>query len=506
MLFSRAAGILLHPTSLPGPGGIGSLGPESIRFIDLLHSAGISLWQVLPLGPTGFGDSPYSALSAFAGNPLLIALEPLVEEGLLTSGDVEPLRTLPETQVDFGTVVTKKIPILRRAFQKAQTSGEGRSSLEEFRLTHTAWLDDFSLYMAIKNHHGGAPWYQWEPQIRCRDQAALIEARQSLTDDIEFEIFMQQTFYRQWRAVRQAANRKGIRIVGDIPIFVAGDSADVWANQDLFQLDEEGKPTVVAGVPPDYFSATGQLWGNPHYRWDAMRQTGFKWWIERFRAILKTVDIVRLDHFRGFAASWAVPYGDETAVRGEWVPTPGRELFFALKGALGDLPIIAENLGVITPDVEALRREFGFPGMTILQFAFGSDPANGSLPHNMTHDTVVYTGTHDNDTTVGWFSSIPAAERSAVLAYIGTQGLDVSWDLMRLAFASVARLAVVPFQDVLRLGTAARMNLPGRAAGNWGWRYVSSQVSDEQVRGLRFLTDTYGRLPESGMLEQPACQ
>jgi 4-alpha-glucanotransferase len=498
--FERAAGVLLHPTSLPGFGGIGTLGPSAYAFVDALAAAGMRIWQVLPLGPTGYGDAPYSTLSAFAGNPYLIALEPLLKSGLLEATDLAPLESLPETHVDFGRVVAQKMTVLRQAFEQSR---DGRASsvlgarLDAFRAENAAWLDDFTLFMAIKHARGGAPWKDWEAPLRCREPAALMEARRTYATEIGFHEFVQLEFFRQWAELKAYVNALDLDIVGDIPIFVAHDSSDVWAHQELFQLDGAGNPTVVAGVPPDYFSPTGQLWGNPHYRWDVEAERGFRWWIDRFATLLKLVDVVRLDHFRGFAGAWEVPYGENTAVNGRWVPGPGAPLFMAIREALGDVSIIAEDLGVITPDVEKLRDDFGFPGMVILQFAFGTDASNPSLPHNLRSHTVAYTGTHDNDTTVGWYASVPKDERARVRAYLGTLGFDISWDLMRSAFASVAVLAVVPMQDVLRLGPSARMNLPGRAAGNWSWRFTEGSITDEHVRNLRSLAETYGRIAPS---------
>lgn len=495
MAFLRAAGILVHPTSLPGPGGIGTLGVETYDFLEILHRAGITCWQVLPLGPTGYGDSPYSALSAFAGNPLLIALESLVDEGWLRPEEILPLSGMPESYVDFGRLISLKMGVLWQAFGRFQGTGVQAETVAEFVVANAAWLDDFALYMAIKDAHGGAPWIDWEPALRARDESTLASARHRLADHIAFHHFVQFIFFQQWGAVKRRANDLNIQVIGDIPIFVAFDSADVWSRQELFRLDRAGRPEVVAGVPPDYFSATGQLWGNPHYRWDEMANTAYAWWIDRFRMGLRLVDIVRLDHFRGFAAAWSVPYGNTTAEHGEWVPGPGTAFFATLRSALGTLPIIAEDLGVITPDVDALRLEFGFPGMQILQFAFGSDPANGALPHNFDRNAAVYTGTHDNDTTIGWWMSIGEEERQAVRDYIGTTGSDISWDMMRLAFSSVADLAIVPMQDVLRAGTRSRMNLPGKADGNWSWRFVPEALTEAHLAELEKLVKTYGRAP-----------
>lgn len=493
MAFARSAGILLHPTSLPGFGGIGSLGTEARAFVETMEAAGIGLWQVLPLGPTGYGDAPYSALSAFAGNPLLIDLEPLRERGLLVAGDLAKLNGLSETSVDFARVVPAKMSVLRGSFERFPDGDPQETELQAFCAANAPWLDDFALFMALKDSHRGQPWYLWPADLKLRQPAALAGARRLLDREIAFHQYVQWLFFRQWTTLKEHANRLGVRIVGDMPIFVAHDCSDVWANQTLFQLNPDGVPVAVTGVPPDYFSPTGQLWGNPHYRWDFMEAAGFDWWIERFRVLLRMVDIVRIDHFRGFAAAWTVHHEEETAMRGEWVRAPGASLFAAVRQALGDAPIIAEDLGFITPDVDELRATLGFPGMKVLQFAFGTDASNPSLPHNFTPDTVVYTGTHDNDTTVGWYSRISTEERYRVQRYVASDGLDISWDLMRLALASVANQAIVPLQDVLRLGSEARMNLPGHPSGNWSWRFTGGSITEKHIGGLRVLIETYGR-------------
>ncbi len=502
---SRASGILLHPTSLPGPFGIGDLGPEAYAFADFLTESGQSLWQVLPLGPTGYGDSPYACYSAFAGNTLLISPELLVQEGLLESNKLEEA-LFPEERVDFEAVHQYKDKILLNACERFRkgSSAAVRQEFDEFCNQAGAWLDDYALFRAIKSHHRGAAWHEWEPELARRDPVAITLARKDLREQIEAHRFYQFLFYRQWFALKTYCNERGIKFIGDIPIFVAQDSADVWTNPQEFKLDENGIPIVVAGVPPDYFSATGQLWGNPLYDWERMQAEGFRWWIERVRATLKTVDIVRIDHFRGFAACWEIPGGDKTAERGQWVEAPGRELFKAIKQELGEAPIIAEDLGVITPDVVALRDEFGFPGMRILQFAFSSDPRNIDLPHNYHPNVVVYTGTHDNDTTVGWFNSVagPGSTRNAeqierekkfCLAYLNTEGREIHWDFIRAVLAAVANTAVVPMQDLLGLGTEARMNLPNTMEGNWSWRYRKGSLTSDLLARLKYLTELYGR-------------
>jgi 4-alpha-glucanotransferase len=509
MNFPRSSGILLHPTSLPGPYGIGDLGPEAYAFADFLKAAGQSIWQVLPLGPTGYGDSPYACYSAFAGNTLLVSPEQLVREGLLTKDNFADLPGLSEfaaERVDFDVVHRYKDAILRLAFAsfKQTPNPELGNTFAEFCRQQAAWLDDYALFRALKDAHAGVAWNEWEPGLASRDAAALETAKENLSEEIEAQRFYQFLFFRQWFALKAYSNQRGIQLVGDIPIFVAHDSADVWTNPDQFKLNADGSPIVVAGVPPDYFSATGQLWGNPLYNWDRMRGEGFKWWIERVRATLATFDIARIDHFRGFAACWEIPGGDTTAERGRWVEAPGRELFTAIREALGQLPIIAEDLGVITPDVESLRDDFALPGMRILQFGFSSDSKNIDLPHNYHRNVVVYTGTHDNDTAVGWFTSVAGAgstrdagqierEREFCLKYLATGGEEINWDFIRAVLGSVANTAIVPLQDVLGLGTEARMNLPNSTEGNWSWRVKPGALTSEIAQRLRELTELYGR-------------
>ena len=509
MRFSRASGILLHPTSLPGRFGIGDLGREAHEFVDFLVASGQSLWQILPLGPTGYGDSPYACYSAFAGNTLLISPEKLFEAGLLTRRDLADFPSLPSQRVDFDQVHKAKDAVLAKAFACYQriTDTEFRSAFETFAEQNESWLDDYALFRALKSSHGGLPWHEWDASIVRREPGALARARDQLHQEIEAHKFFQFLFFKQWFELKAYGNERGVRIIGDIPIFVAQDSADVWTNPDQFKLDENGRPLVVAGVPPDYFSATGQFWGNPLYDWEHMRQDGFRWWIERVRAALQTVDIARIDHFRGFAACWEIPGGDKTAERGRWVEAPGRELFIAIREALGDLPIIAEDLGVITPDVEELRDDFSLPGMRILQFGFSSDTNNVDLPHNYHKNVVVYTGTHDNDTTVGWFNSVAGAgstrtraqinaERKLCMKYLNTDGKEIHWEFIRSVLASVADTAMVPLQDLLGLGTEARMNLPNTTAGNWSWRFQEKALTATHRDRLADMTDTYGRTPK----------
>lgn len=490
----RGSGLLLHPTSLPGPYGIGDLGPAAYTWVDTLAEAGQKWWQVLPLGPTGYGDSPYQCFSAFAGNPYLISPEALQQASLVAAGDLAG-RRFPDHKVDFGSVIEYKVWLLGRAWEafKRGAAPALRAPFDEFRAAEAAWLDDFALFMALKDVHGGMSWLTWEPALRRRQSAALKAARSVQADRIEHHRFRQFLFFQAWRALKRYANAKGVRLIGDIPIFVSSDSADVWAHPEIFQLDKHRQPVAVAGVPPDYFSATGQLWGNPLYDWDALRAGGYRWWVERFRATFEQVDLARLDHFRGFEAYWRIPAGKPTAEIGEWVKGPGADFLAAMQQALGDLPIIAEDLGVITPEVEALRDGFGLPGMKILQFAFGGATEDRFLPHTYKHNCVVYTGTHDNDTTVGWYQAATETERDFVRRYVARDGTDIAWDLLRLAWASVADLAVTPVQDVLSLGSAARMNLPGRPDGNWSWRLRLGQLTPGLVARLADMTALYAR-------------
>lgn len=492
---NRTSGILLHPTSLPGRWGIGDLGGAAYRFVDFLQAAGQQLWQVMPLGPTGYGDSPYQSFSAFAGNPNLISFDVLVGDGLLGDTDLHDAPTFPDHAVDYGAVIPFKQQMLRHAFEhfKAQRQPELRQSFNDFLAQNHSWLNDYALFAALKEHHGGAGWATWDDAIARHEPEAVAEWTAKLSDDVQFFSFLQFVFRRQWLALKNYANERGIQIIGDIPIFVAYDSADVWANRDLFWLDAQGAPTVVAGVPPDYFSETGQLWGNPLYRWNILAQRGYDWWIERFRATLTIYDIVRLDHFRGFAAYWEVPAREETAINGRWVAGPGTDLFVKVRDALGSLPIIAEDLGLITPDVVELREHFSFPGMKVLHFAFGAKSDDPYLPHNYEPHCVVYTGTHDNDTTRGWWNGLPDHERYRVQTYLGRDGADISWDMIRLASMSVAETAIFPLQDVLDLDSSARMNTPGMAGGNWTWRFSLEQLTPFITDRLRTMTAMYGR-------------
>ncbi len=477
---NRASGILLHPTSLPGPYGIGELGPEAFRFAEWLAAAGQRIWQVLPLGPTGYGESPYQLFSAFAGNPLLISVEALLEEGLLRTADLADAPDFPPDRVDFERLIPWKYRLLRLAFSRRRGAAAGQPGSME-------WLDDFARFMALKEANGGAGWTNWDASI------------QAQRDDIEFHRFVQLEFRRQWCKLKSYCAELGIRILGDVPIYVAGDSADVWAHPELFRLD------AVSGVPPDYFSATGQLWGNPLYRWDVLANNGYRWWVERMRAAFEMFDLVRIDHFRGFQAFWEVPAGEETAVNGRWVEGPGADLFRALERQLGKLPVIAENLGVITPEVEAIREAFGFPGMAILQFAFGTDPQAPTFrPHNYVRNLAAYTGTHDNDTFMGWWRSEGGdstrsaedirEEKERARKYFGSCGDDLNWVGIRSLMASVADTVVFPMQDVLGLGSEARMNTPSTASGNWRWRMRRNALEGKTAARLRGMAEIFERV------------
>jgi len=503
----RNSGILLHPTSLPGPYGIGDLGGEARRFVDFLVRAGQTLWQVLPLGPTGYGDSPYQCFSAFAGNPLLISPEALVEDGLLTADDLRDVPAFPDDHVDFGPVIAWREALLGRAAERFREGAAPaiEQDFDAFCTAQASWLDDFALFMALKEEHRLATWSTWPADLALRDPLALDAARARLADSVAKHKVCQVMFFRQWSALRRYANQRGVRIVGDIPIFVAYDSADVWANPELFSLDAKGKPTVVAGVPPDYFSATGQLWGNPLYRWDVMAERGYDWWIARLRMAFTQVDVLRIDHFIGIHRYWEVPARAKTAIKGRYRPGPGAHFLEAARQTLGDLPIIAEDLGALTPEVEALRDRFELPGMKVLQFAFDSDATNPFLPHNYPKRCVAYTGTHDNDTTAGWFAKASADERSFVQRYFARSGDDVSFDFIRGVMSSCADTAIVPLQDVLCCGSDARMNLPGVASGNWQWRFRAGAIGDWHTGRLAEMTELYGRAPEKpGAVKKPS--
>ncbi len=496
MKFNRASGILLHPTSFPGPYGIGDIGSRAHRWVDFLSGAGCGLWQVLPIGPTGYGDSPYQCFSSFAGNPLLISPDALLREDLLHPDDLCDRPFFPDDHVDFGQVIPWKNGVLDRSYIRYQhnQSSQLKTEMEEFRVDHSGWLDDYALFMALKEAHGGAPWPAWEGPLRQRQPEALLAARKNLQVAVERQIYRQFLFYSQWSSLRDHAHSKNIQIIGDIPIFVAHDSADVWVNPDLFYLNDAGMPTFVAGVPPDYFAPTGQLWGNPLYRWDVHAKSGYAWWLKRIQAILGLVDIIRIDHFRGFAGYWEVPGKAKTAEIGRWAPGPGEDFFRSIRRSLGDLPIIAEDLGVITPDVVELRDSFNLPGMKIFQFAFDSTPDDPFLPHNYPVNCVVYTGTHDNDTALGWYNRITEPEREVYRSYMDRDGSKVSSDFIRGVWSSVAMFSLAPMQDFLGLGNEARMNYPGNPSGNWMWRMPSGSQSPELQAKIKQLNYLYSRL------------
>ncbi len=498
----RAGGVLLHPTSLPGRHGSGDLGAEARAFVDFLATAGQRWWQMLPVGPAGFGESPYAAQSAFAGSPYLISPDDLPGDILSDAPD----GPAPTSRVDHEAMAAHRERLLDAAFEAWRARGMDRLAYDEFCAKSAAWLDDYALFRALKAAHGGVQWTRWAPAFKHREPRALEAARDTHARAIEREKFVQYVFDAQWSALRAGAKERGIGLIGDVPIFVAHDSADVWQHPDMFFLGPDGEPTVVAGCPPDYFSATGQRWGNPLYRWKRLARTKYAWWIARLTSVLSRFDAVRIDHFIGFQRYWRIPSACPTAIDGTWMKGPGAPFFSAVRDALGDLPLIAEDLGAVTPAVFALRDRFKLPGIKILQFAFGADPSAPTfVPHNFPRRAVVYTGTHDNDTTVGWFRDEGGGwstrtfeqtekERATALTYLGTDGKEIHWDMIRLALASVARLAIVPAQDILGLGSEARMNRPGRGEGNWAWRLRPGQLTDEHARRLRALAETYERV------------
>lgn len=485
----RNSGILLHPTSLPGKYGMGSLGKEAFAFVDFLAAAKQTYWQILPLGPTGYGDSPYQCFSSKAGNPYLIDIDLLIEDGLITEEDVPSISVEDDTRINYGDVIDHKLKVLQSALTKFDKNDP---DFIQF-LQHNAWLNDYSLFMALKEKFDKRPWYEWEDAYRLRSAATMEQERTALKDAIYFHQVIQYLFFKQWLQLKKYANSKGVKMIGDIPIYVAMDSTDTWCNAELFQFDAHKMPVAVGGCPPDYFSETGQLWGNPIFNWERMEQDGFSWWIDRIKSNLALYDLIRVDHFRGFAGYWSIPYGEATAVNGKWVPGPGKKLFHAIQQALGDIPIIAEDLGLITPDVIELRDGFNLPGMKILQFAFDSSEANDYIPHNYNKNCFVYTGTHDNDTVIGWFEKAADADKKYMLEYLNSNGTDICADLIRAAWASVAYTAIAPMQDLLRLGGDARMNLPGTTVNNWLWRMKDNAVTDELITWLKDITVLYAR-------------
>ncbi|MES2356318.1 MAG: 4-alpha-glucanotransferase [Pseudomonadota bacterium] len=493
MRFPRTSGVLLHPTSLPGPHGSGDFGPAAYHFIDWLVSAGQKLWQILPLGSIGPGNSPYMSTSAFAGNPLFIDLQDLANRGWLDQTELAQIY-FPADRIDYATVIPFRMMHLRCASESFFSSGgDDHEAFRAFCEEQKAWLGDYALFMALAQRDPSKEWSDWEPDLAHRKPTALESAKRQYGKEIRFWEFVQWNFFRQWRDVKQYANERDIKIIGDIPIFIAYHSADVWTHQHLFYLDQNLRPNVVAGVPPDFFSETGQLWGNPLYRWEHHQKENYAWWIERLRAVTQLTDIVRIDHFRGFAGYWEIPAKETTAINGRWRPGPGSRFFTAVKSALGQLPIIAEDLGVITPDVIELRDRFELPGMRILQFAFAGDTANSFLPHNYVHNTVVYTGTHDNDTSRSWLQSATERERMFAQMYLKTDGREIHWDFIHAASESVADMALYPLQDILGLGNEARMNLPGKSEGYWEWRFQWRQVEDWHANRLRNMSAVHGR-------------
>lgn len=530
MKMKRASGILAHPTSFPSKYGIGDCGQGAYDFVDFLYKAKQHLWQILPLGPTGYGDSPYQSFSTFAGNHYLISPDLLAKEGYLTFSDIEHPPNFDPQNIDYGSVITYKMELFAKAFgnfQKKATADQ-KKAYAKFCKQNKKWLDNYTLFVAVKKHFieqrrndlsspeqdafnainekflsenqlkdyfYGAVWNSWPEDIAKATKEGKAKYSELLKNEIDFHNFLQYEFFRQWDELRKYAHNKNIKIIGDVPIFVAMDSADVWAEPHLFQLDSDGNPKTVAGVPPDYFSETGQLWGNPIYDWAAHKKENYSWWVNRMKSLLQMVDIVRIDHFRGFESYWATPYGEATAVKGKWVKGPGKPVFTAMSSALGDLPIIAEDLGIITEKVRMLRASLNFPGMSVLQFAFSPDGKNLYIPHNFADgNTVLYTGTHDNDTSVGWYSSAPEDEKDYYRRYMRATGDDVAWDLIRLAWSATANFAIAPVQDVLSLGAAARMNTPGEPAGNWGFRYTAEMLTDELASGLVYLTELFNRI------------
>lgn len=498
MQFERSAGILLHPTSLPSKFGIGDLGNDAYKFVDFLSKAKQKLWQILPLGPTSFGDSPYQCLSAFAGNPLLISFEKIVEDKICSEKILYDVPDFPEDKVNYGDVIDYKFEILQTIYEefKATKNKELEKSFLDFCENEKSWLEDYALFVALKDYHEGKPWNEWEKEISQRKDTAVKHFKVFLKDEIEFHKFIQFLFFKQWLELKSFANSKGIQIIGDLPIFVAFDSADVWVNRHLFEVSEDGRALFIAGVPPDYFSPTGQRWGNPHYKWELMEKDDYKWWRERISSLLKMTDIIRIDHFRGFYNYWKIPGDAPTAEKGEWVLGPGEKFFSTLEKYFGKLPIIAEDLGILVPEVYELRDKFGFPGMKILQFAFGTNGEKKFLPHNFVRNCVVYTGSHDNDTTLGWWNSIQndgTDTKEFFLDYTGSNGEDICKDIIRLAYSSIADIVIIPLQDFLRLGSATRMNFPGKPDGNWSWRFRWNQINDGLIEEIKRFVDIFER-------------
>ncbi|MGJ8651199.1 MAG: 4-alpha-glucanotransferase [Opitutaceae bacterium] len=499
-LNERTAGALLHFSSLPSDTGIGNMGTAAYRYIDFMHTSGLQVWQICPLGPTGYGDSPYQCFSAFAGNPYFIDLEPLVADGLIHADELEPLKALPKDKVDYGWLYSVFWPLLQKAFNRFKVSGADHfrdyGSLRSFKKKQSNWLNDYTRFMAIKEQFGGECWLEWPAEYRNYSQAKKLKLSEQTQTVADAHEFYQYLFYAQLAKLRDYAGSQGVEILGDVPIFVALDSSDVWAHPELFQLDKNGRPKAVAGVPPDYFSADGQLWGNPLYDWSQHESTDFAWWIERIRSNLEFYDIVRLDHFRGFESYWSVPAKEITARKGKWIQCPGLKLFTAIKAACPEAKLIAEDLGVITDEVNALREATGLPGMAVLQFAFGGESDNAYLPHNYSRNCIAYSGTHDNDTTLGWYSELDEDTQDHIRRYLGITGDTISWDLIRTAIRSNAYMAIFPLQDLMSLGEEARLNTPGAPVGNWQWRYQAHQIDELEFNSAPYLREQlflYGR-------------
>ena len=496
-MFTRSSGILLHPTSLPGKYGIGTLGNEAKKFIDFLEKSNQKLWQIFPLGPTGYGDSPYQCFSAFAGNPYLIDFEELFLLNFLDKSEVENTHLSDnDNYINYGLIYENKLPLLKRAYDnyKLLTPKNIKKDFENFKKSNAFWLEDYSLFISIKNHFVGKSWSEWDNDIKNRKSSAIKKYKLELSEEIEYQNFVQFLFFRQWNNIKSYANSKNIKVIGDIPIFVAFDSADAWSNPELFLFDEDRKPIKVAGVPPDYFSETGQLWGNPLYNWETLKKENYKWWIDRVKFNLTTCDIIRIDHFRGFDSYWAIPAGENTAINGTWEKGPGMDVFNAIKKELGDLPIIAEDLGNLTPSVIQLREDSKFPGMKILQFAFDSGEENDYLPHTYDKNSVVYTGTHDNDTIVGWYTKANDADKKWVKDYLDiSSDKEIHWNFIKSAWGSVSNIAIAPIQDFLGLDDKSRINTPGVASGNWRWRLSENDLTDELAEKIAYITKIYGR-------------